>query len=520
MKKNLALDRIKKMKAYLPPLEGRANFPGTLLDFNERTVEPSERVLKAIGNLIKERSIKIYPEYSDLEKHIADYVGVNLQQVMVTNGSDHAIDVIFRTFTEAGDKVIIPKPSFAMFYQYAGIIGNGVVSPLYDDEDLSYPLREVLNAIDEKTKLIVVCNPNNPTGTIVSLREIGIIAEAAPSAIILVDEAYFEFSKLTAVSLIKKYPNVIVTRTFSKAFGLAGLRVGYLIADVQYVSEMLKVRGPYDVNIFAYYSAIAALESLDEVNAYAEEVMSVAKPLVEKFFLYNKIKFYESHSNYILFKPENFEKVASILKENGFLVRPQNKDNIKGTLRVSIGTEKQMRAFIKVYEEKVLAERNPKQKYAFLDRDGTLIFEPPDTFQIDSLEKLKLLDGVIKGLKALQQNGYKLVIVSNQNGIGTPSFPKEDFEIPHARMLEIFSENGIEFKKVFICPHFPEDNCECRKPKLGLVKEFLNEINLDKENSFMCGDRETDGKFAENLGIKFLGMPTNGDFFEAIKTLI
>lgn len=158
-------------------------------------------------------------------------------------------------------------------------------------------------------------------------------------------------------------------------------------------------------------------------------------------------------------------------------------------------------------------------KYSFLDRDGTLIFEPQDTFQVDCLEKLEILDGVIDGLQKLVMQGYKLVMVTNQNGIGTVQFPRlprfsggGNFEKPQKKMLEIFGENGIFFEEIFVCPHFKEDGCSCRKPKTGLVDKFFREREIDRENSFMCGDRETDREFAENLGIKYVRMSCNGSF--------
>ncbi|MBT6068717.1 histidinol-phosphatase [Candidatus Peregrinibacteria bacterium] len=151
-------------------------------------------------------------------------------------------------------------------------------------------------------------------------------------------------------------------------------------------------------------------------------------------------------------------------------------------------------------------------KYAFIDRDGATIYEPPDDFQIDSLEKLFILPGVIQGFKKLIEKGYKLVMVTNQNGIGTPSFPTEDFLKPQNRMIEIFKENGVEFEEIFVCPHFPEDNCSCRKPKTGLVDKFFEDNDIDLENSFMYGDRDSDGEFAKNLGIKFFKVITNGQF--------
>lgn len=152
------------------------------------------------------------------------------------------------------------------------------------------------------------------------------------------------------------------------------------------------------------------------------------------------------------------------------------------------------------------------QKYAFLDRDGALIFEPPDDFQIDSLEKLFILPGVIRGLKKLIKLGYELVLISNQDGLGTESFPKEQFETPQKKMLQIFKKNKIQFKKIFVCPHFSADNCECRKPKIGLVSEFLKENKIDIKKSFVYGDRKSDRQFAKYLGLKFYSVITNGQF--------
>lgn len=159
------------------------------------------------------------------------------------------------------------------------------------------------------------------------------------------------------------------------------------------------------------------------------------------------------------------------------------------------------------------------QKYAILDRDGTLIFEPQDNYQIDSLEKLKILDGVIEGLKLLIKNNYKLVMISNQDGLGTKSFPTADFLAPQNEMLKIFSENKIYFEQIFICPHFPEDNCNCRKPKTGLLDEWLKYSDIDLGKSFVCGDRDSDKQLAKNLGLKFIPMITNGNFIKAIRIL-
>lgn len=151
-------------------------------------------------------------------------------------------------------------------------------------------------------------------------------------------------------------------------------------------------------------------------------------------------------------------------------------------------------------------------KFAFIDRDGTIINEPDETKQIDSLEKLQILPNAIFGLQQLIKSGYKLVMITNQDGLGTKSFPKRNFLKPHNKLLKILKQNNIEFYKIFICPHWPEKNCSCRKPKLGLLKNFLQEEEIDRKNSLVIGDRASDKKFAKNLKVRFIEMPTNGRF--------
>lgn len=151
-------------------------------------------------------------------------------------------------------------------------------------------------------------------------------------------------------------------------------------------------------------------------------------------------------------------------------------------------------------------------KVAFIDRDATLIFEPIVTRQVDSLGKLRILPGVIDGLKHIQGDGYELVMVSNQDGLGTPSLPTENFEAPQKELLKLLGEQGVTFDKIFVCPHLPKDGCSCRKPKIGLVKKFLKETPIDYGKSFVVGDRDTDADFAKNIGVHFYRMESNGAF--------
>lgn len=151
------------------------------------------------------------------------------------------------------------------------------------------------------------------------------------------------------------------------------------------------------------------------------------------------------------------------------------------------------------------------KKVLFIDRDGTIIVEPPDQ-QIDSLAKLALIDGVIPALLRLRDAGYVFVMVSNQDGRGTASFPEPSFREPHEFLLRLLASQGIRFEAEFICPHFPKDNCECRKPKLGLLRDYLRDTALDRSNSYVIGDRDTDIELARNIGIEGLrigGGPQN-----------
>ena len=155
------------------------------------------------------------------------------------------------------------------------------------------------------------------------------------------------------------------------------------------------------------------------------------------------------------------------------------------------------------------------ERVLFIDRDGTLI-EEPDDFQVDALDKVRLVVGVIPALLELSAHGYRFIMVSNQDGLGTDSFPEEQFRVPHEHILALFESQGITFDEVFICPHLPEDCCECRKPRTGLLTRYLAETSIDLNHSAVIGDRETDVDLADRIGVRGLRIDANGLDWPAI----
>ena len=345
-------DTIDAMSAYKPPLEGRNPDQFTLLDFNERTIPVSQLIEQEIADYITSGRLQLYPNYGDITEQIADYAGVESQNLMITNGSDQGIDIIIRAMCNTDSEVIIPAPSFPMYTQSAEIEAATILRPTYTLSG-GYPLEEVIATISERTRVIVVSNPNNPSGTSVGREAIVRLAKAAPHAAILVDECYFEYCQISVADLVETYSNILVTRTFSKTWGLPSLRIGYLIAAKENIEALLKVRGPYDINQIAVVALRAAFKHQDSVRGYIDEVMQQSKPRVENFLRENNIKFWPSSANFLWVFFKNSQLIEKALFDAGILVRPKQDANGEMGLRITLGTVEQTDHLLSVLAESV-----------------------------------------------------------------------------------------------------------------------------------------------------------------------
>lgn len=340
---------IEAISAYTPPSSGLDRAEYLRLDFNENTLMPPKHVLQALKEYLDGDRIQMYPTYGKFMKILSEYVGVPTDHLMVTNGSDQGIEIILRAFLGQGDSIVLVEPAFPMFNQIVSVIGAEIDSvPLNDD--LSFPDEVFLNTIKPGRSIIVIINPNNPTGTSVSRETIERAVKDYPDIPVYVDEAYYEFTGDTALDLLESSPNLLISRTFSKAFALAGLRLGYIIARPELISQFHKIRGPFDVNSLALVAAEAQLRSPEEWQKFVHKAMKESKPYLERYFKDKEVTFYPGAAHFMLVKPADRDRAVDYLRKSGILVRPQHAHLIADTFRMSVGTLAQTKRFIEVYD--------------------------------------------------------------------------------------------------------------------------------------------------------------------------
>jgi histidinol-phosphate aminotransferase len=330
---------VRRIKEYHPPVAGR---DGLRLDFNENTAACSPHVLEAL-EAVNAADLTRYPEREAVEAKMARALGVEAAEVLLTNGVDEAIHVLCQAFLDRGDAMLLPVPTYSMYEVY-GSAAEARIDKIPAAQDFRFPVQSLLAAIHESTRLIAIANPNSPTGATVAREEIIKIAEAAPCAVVLVDEAYFHFFGETVIDLIGTLPNLVVARTFSKAYGLAGLRLGALIAPPEIMQWLRRVISPYSVNQLALACLPAALEDTAYLEKYVAEVKTARTELAQ-FLRERGIQHWPSQANFILVRiGAQHAAFVTAMRAHGILTRDRSADpGCDGMVRITVGTREQMR---------------------------------------------------------------------------------------------------------------------------------------------------------------------------------
>jgi histidinol-phosphate aminotransferase len=338
---------VKSSRAYRPPLAGRQ---GLRLDFNESTAGCSPRVLARL-HLLDAEALARYPEREPVESEAAGFLGLDAAQVLLTNGVDEAIHLLCSTYLEPGDEAIIVVPTFAMYAIFAQAEGARLVQVLAG-ENFAFPLEGVLSRISSRTRLIAVANPNNPTGAAAACEVLLRIAGAAPHAALLVDEAYFEFHGKTILDHTPWPRNLFVARTFSKAYGLAGLRIGILAGVAEQMAMVRRIASPYNVNAVALAVLPEALQDQQYVERYVAEVQR-GRCLLEQELGALGLQYWPSRANFVLVRvgPTHAEFIQA-LRARGILVRDRHTDpGCEGCVRLTVGSAEHTRTLIGALRE-------------------------------------------------------------------------------------------------------------------------------------------------------------------------
>jgi histidinol-phosphate aminotransferase len=340
---------VREMREYHSPLNSPAL--ELRLDMNENTTGCSPRVLARLRGL-DAKTLALYAAREPGEKLVADFLGVEPSELLLTNGADEGIDLLCRAYLDAADDIIVIVPAFAMYEVFAQTAGAKVVRVPAGPE-FTFPCEKVLASIGPRTRLVVITNPNNPTGVAVSRSDILKVLAAAPDAAVLLDEAYFDFSGETMMDQIGRIPNLFVARTFSKAYGLAGLRLGVLAGDAAQVSVLRRTCPPFNVNVFALACLEEALADRQFVAAYVDQVKNTREWLRRQLESMG-FKCWPSHANFLLCQlGASKPAVLQGLRARGISLR--DRPDCEGCVRISIGKQQEMERVLAALKE-ALAE--------------------------------------------------------------------------------------------------------------------------------------------------------------------
>ena len=341
-------EAVLKMEPYHPPTGGRRN--KLRLDFNENTVGAPPHVLDFIKRYLTAADLSIYPEYEHALEDLSRHFSVGEDELTIANGTDEAVQLLINTYIDSGDEVLLLRPSYAMYRFYAQLAGAKIDEVDYRAETLEFPLEELLERIRPSTRAVLISNPNNPTGTGTNASAIERILAATPNAAVFIDEAYYEFSGATVLPLIPESPNLFVSRTFSKTYGMAAMRCGCLFSQAGNMAHLRKAQSPYSVNSLAAMAARIAVQDQQFVEEYVLEVLA-GRELLYVGLERLKIPYIESQANFVLFQAgDRAVEIRDELRRRGVLVRDRSYE-LPGCVRVTVGTRDQVQRFLDELEQ-------------------------------------------------------------------------------------------------------------------------------------------------------------------------
>ncbi len=320
------------------------------LNGNENPKEPSGRIKQAVASA----AFNIYPDplQRKVRKSLAKYTNMAPEYIIAGAGSDELIDLLFRLFISPGDKILDFEPTFAM-YGFCARIAGGSVSMAPRNNNFDIDIDAAKDLIDEKTKIIFLSSPNNPTGNMATRHQIEDLLQTG--LLVVVDEAYFEFCQKTVADMISQYENLVVLRTMSKWAGLAGLRIGYGIMCPQLVNHIIDVKSPYNLSITSEAALIAALEETDSLMIEVKKIVAERERMFNLLNEINGIELFASDGNFILceFNDGMVGHVYEGLANRGIFVRRFDSPRLANHFRISIGTPDQTDQLISAIKELV-----------------------------------------------------------------------------------------------------------------------------------------------------------------------
>jgi len=311
--------------------------------------EGSNYLLKG-GFNINHLKPNLYPDSDsrELRRKMAEYYGCDETNIMVGNGSSELINTAVNAYCDKGEKVMSFTPSFSMYRTYCDLCGAEFIE-IEAEEDFTQNIDKlILAAKEQKPKIIILCNPNNPTGYVTSKEKILKLLESIDDSLIILDEAYADFSYVTALDLINTYENLIVMRTLSKAFGLAGVRVGASVANAKTIEYIWKVKVPYNLNIYSQYAAIEALSNTERVGEYINDIKNLKKELYKQL---EDLQFqlYPSGGNFIFAKPPIDNLFEKLMRREVLIREFMYKEKIYN--RITVGTKEENQILIDEIKE-------------------------------------------------------------------------------------------------------------------------------------------------------------------------